>query len=102
MTGAKWNRNKAGFEKRWGNTLVNFLWPTQFFFNDTVLVTDETTISAMKMLRSEGSREGKFIPPKTTMRVSKNGGGGGTENIKPAEFQQFSLYTKFVRCIEMW
>jgi hypothetical protein len=100
MTGAKWNCNKDGFEKRWGNTLVIFLWPTLIFFNDTVLVTDETTISALEMLRSEGNREGKFIPPKARMRVSKNG--GGDENIIPAEFQQVSLYTTFVSCIEMW
>jgi len=31
MTGAKWNRNKDGLEKLWANTLVIFLWPTNFF-----------------------------------------------------------------------
>lgn len=69
-------------------------------FNDTVLVTDETTISEMEMLRSEGSGEGKFIPPKAKIRIKELG--GGTGNFKATEFQQVSLYTTFVSCIEMW
>jgi hypothetical protein len=64
-----------------------------------VLVNDKTTISAMEMLRSEGNREGKFIPPKAKMRIREL---GGTENIKAREFQQVSLYTTFVSCTEMW
>jgi hypothetical protein len=43
--------------------------------NDKVLVTDETAISAIDMLRSEGRRDGNFIPPKATMRIKEPLGG---------------------------
>jgi hypothetical protein len=58
--------------------------------NDIVLVTDETTITAMDMQSLKGRRDGKCVPLKATIRIKER---DGTENIKATEFKDIvALY----------
>jgi hypothetical protein len=64
---------RDGFEKLWGNTLVISLWPTQFVERQSSCNWRNRYQCKRHAEIGRQKRDGKFIPPKATMRIKEQG-----------------------------